>query len=206
VEELVFAALIVGTLLLLDHQGILPRQTATKVLVAIYQVVEENVVAGILGFGILPCTPFVLLAFAGEAMKRQILEHRAILPFVIAYGLTTLVVVLTYFTSPPLFAGSSSPCYAVLTFLWIYSVTTLITALRTFIAFVHLVQNLHHLDKETNNGSLTSRGVSMTLNTNWYTHAVVYSNRTVTDSATGESLITLMAYDDAHNVTNEATG
>lgn len=83
---------------------------------------------------------------------------------------------------------------------------------------------------ETNNGALTSRGVSMTLNTNWYTHALVYSNnwnktfvtyergdidqtfeydinplinRVAGIDGPGSSVV--IAYDDSGNITNSTT-
>jgi hypothetical protein len=155
-EELVFAALVVTVLLVLDRQRILSRHTVTEFIVAVYRVVEKSIVGGILGFGVLAGAPFGLLAFAGDTARRQILEHKAFLPFVIAYGLTTLVVGSTYFTSPIVSTGSSSVAYATLAFLWTYSAITLLTALRTAVAFVQLVQNLHHLEKQLREGRVPS--------------------------------------------------
>jgi hypothetical protein len=151
VGEVVLTGLLVATVLILDHNSVLPRSNGSKVMGLVHKVIAENLLAGVIGWAAIPGIPFFLLEFAGDAVKRQILEHEGLMPYVYAYGLTTLAVASTYYATPLLLLGGTIS-YAIVVFLWLYSGILLLTATRTTLAILVMVQQLYRLEKDLREG------------------------------------------------------
>jgi len=156
-SELIFAMLVTGALLILDRNGTLPRTSVLTWAGAVHKVIAEHLLAGVFSWAAILGIPFLLIAFAGDEFKRQILEQGAFTVYCRAYAVTMLVLAFTYFLSPTLLKTGTTTLYGVLTFLWTYSAVLLVTAATNASVFLWLVQAMYRLERELRNGKYNGK-------------------------------------------------
>ncbi|OGV61333.1 MAG: hypothetical protein A2498_01050 [Lentisphaerae bacterium RIFOXYC12_FULL_60_16] len=152
VSEVVLAIIITGIALTLDHSGVLLRVDVQKWANSVHGILATHLLAGVFGFTVLPAIPFVLIGFAGEDMKRRILEHEGFGVYVLAYCITFAVVVCTYLLTPVLLTFGSTVGYAVSSFLWAYCFVLLLTAVKNAFVIIWLIQAMHRLERDIRAG------------------------------------------------------
>ncbi len=152
VSELVFATLMVCIALALDRNGVLLRVDVLKWAKRIHDVVAAYLFAGVFSFATLLAIPFGLIAFAGEDLKRRILEHEGFVDYVRAYAFTFIVLVCTYLLNSLLLVPGSLARYSVCVFLWMYCIVMLITAVKNAMDFLWLTQAMFRLERDIREG------------------------------------------------------
>jgi hypothetical protein len=151
-SELIFAVLVTGALLILDRNGTLPRTGVLTWAGGVHKVIAEHLLAGVFSWAAILGIPFLLIAFAGDELKRQILEQGAFTVFYRAYAVTTGVLAFTYFLSPTLLKTDTVTIYGLFAFLWTYSTVLLVTAATNASVFLWLVQAMYRLERDIRNG------------------------------------------------------
>jgi len=156
-SELIFAMLVTGALLILDRNGTLPRGGALTWGGGVHKVIAEHLLAGVFSWAAILGIPFLLIAFAGDELKRQILEQEAFTVYYRGYAVTTGVLALTYFLSPMLLKANTTTLYGLLAFLWAYSTVLLVTAATNASVFLWLVQAMCRLERDIRNGKYNGK-------------------------------------------------
>lgn len=151
-SEVVLSILMVGITLVLDRSGILSRAGVMGLATSVYGFIAAYILAGVIGLHALLAVPFGLIAFAGEDLKRRILEHDGFGVYVRAYALTFVVLVFTYLLTPALLALGTTSGYAVFMFLWVYCSVLLVTAAKNAFVFLWLIEAMHRLERDIRAG------------------------------------------------------
>lgn len=151
-NEIVLGLLAAGLLLILDSNGTIPRTKVLKWVIDFHKFLNEHLLAGTISFAAIMAIPFGLVSFAGEDLKKRILEQGAFTVFLRAYALTTGVILITYLLSFHLLPTNDRLLYAIATFLWIYSAVLIITAIANASIFIWLIEKMHRLEVEIRSG------------------------------------------------------
>lgn len=155
--EILLALLVTSSMLILDRNGMLPRPCVFAWVGGVYKIIAEYLLAGVFSWVGILSIPFLLIAFAGEDIKRRILEQESFTVHYHAYAVTTIVLIFTYFLSPTLMKIETVNHYGLFVFFWSYSAVLLITAAINVSVFLRLVQAMSRLEREIRRGKYDSK-------------------------------------------------